>query len=125
VPRLVTSFASTTGAAGDDRRMSLETEAVRRCERLLVLLTRAMAMERALGERGAELDSSTRSVVRPILDDALARLEPLLAPRADRSLADCVRELVDLELELDAAFARRGWRVIDDGHDAPPASDPA
>jgi hypothetical protein len=105
--------------------MSLQTEAVRRCERLLVLLTKAMTMERALGERGAELDASTRSVVKPILDDALARLEPLLAPRADRSLADCVRELVDLELELDAALAKRGWRVIGDEQDAPPASDPA
>ncbi len=98
--------------------MSLETEALHRCERLLALMSEAMEMERAFGERTAGVDASTRSLIKPILDEALVRLEPLLAPSAGRSLAECVRELVDLELELDAALSKRGWRVLGIDRDA-------
>jgi hypothetical protein len=107
--------------------MSLQTEALRRCERLLALLAEAMEMERAFVERTAGVDASTRSLIKPILDDALLRLEPLLSERDGRRLPECVRELVDLELELDAALAKRGWRVLGSERDAPPPphADPA
>jgi hypothetical protein len=101
--------------------MSLENEALRRCERLLALMSEAMDMERTFSAHATGIDASTRSVIRPILEQALARLEPLLSGRPARSLTECVRELIDLELELDAALAARGWRVLRAEHDdAPP-----
>jgi hypothetical protein len=42
-----------------------------------------------------------------------------------RSLKTWVRELVDLELELDAAIARRGWRTLSLGGEPPVLNDPA
>lgn len=92
--------------------MSLENEALRRCERLLALMSEAMAMERASGDAAAHADADTRSLLRPLLEDALVRLEALPSCTTTRSLQDWVRELVDLELELDRVLARRGWRII-------------
>ena len=101
--------------------MSLENEALRRCERLLALMSEAMAMERASGEVAAHADAHTRSLLRPLLEDALVRLESLPTRTSTRSLQQWVRELVDLELELDRVLAKRGWRVIAaDAQAAPP-----
>ncbi|MCA3179396.1 MAG: hypothetical protein O9345_04080 [Burkholderiaceae bacterium] len=100
--------------------MSLETEALWRCERLLAMLSEAMTMEHALVARTVGADAATRSVIKPILDDALVHLEPLLTCRSHRTLAECVREFIDLELELDAAFVARGWRVPRSDHDDGP-----
>lgn len=92
--------------------MTPETEARRRCERLLALMAEAMEMERALGEGTSEADASPRSLVKPILEDALARLEPMLVPGPTHSLSRWMSELTDLELALDAALSKRGWRVL-------------
>ena len=92
--------------------MSLENEALQRCERLLALMSEAIAMERASGEAASGADAHSRSLLRPLLEDALARLESLPMRSPPLSLQEWVRELVDLEFELDRLFARRGWRVI-------------
>ncbi|MFN9774794.1 MAG: hypothetical protein ACK54X_19510 [Burkholderiales bacterium] len=92
--------------------MSLENEALQRCERLLTLMSEAIAMERASGEAASGADAHSRSLLRPLLEDALARLESLPMHSPPLSLQEWVRELVDLEFELDRLFARRGWRVI-------------
>jgi signal transduction histidine kinase len=117
----VKSCAAHRDAGRDDRRMTADaTEALRRCERLLALISEAMEMERAFASRETGLDMSTRSLLRPVLEDALMRLEPLLAQPPVRSLKDWVRELVDLELEVDAVLSRRGWRTIAPDADGPP-----
>ena len=92
--------------------MSPENEALRRCERLLGLMDEAMRMERALQLQTAAADTSTHSLVKPIFEQALERLEPRVAPGRGGSVRDWIRELVDLELALDAALAQRGWRVL-------------
>jgi hypothetical protein len=92
--------------------MSIENEALRRCERLLALMSEAMAMERASAEAASGADARTSSLLRPLLEDALARLESLPTRSPPLTLQEWVRELVDLEFELDRMLARRGWRVI-------------
>lgn len=105
--------------------MSLENEALRRCERLLALMSEAMAMERASGDAAAHADVHTRSLLRPLLEDALARLESLPSRTSRGSLQAWIRELVDLELELHRILAGRGWRLIaaDVDAGAPPLDD--
>lgn len=119
------SFASHDALADEDLGMTLEDEALLRCERLLALMSEAMEMERAFGAGTAGADASTRSLLMPILEDALSRLEPMMASPPRRSLKTWVRELVDLELELDAAIARRGWRTLSLGDEPPVLNDPA
>ena len=120
------SFASHFAPGFEDRPMTLETEALTRCERLLALMAEAMEMERAFRSTAAAADATTRNLLRPILEDALARLEPLLAQPPQGSLQAWVRELVDLELELDAAISQRGWRALSlDGELPPVLTDPA
>ncbi|MEI7447081.1 MAG: hypothetical protein WCK28_19490 [Burkholderiales bacterium] len=92
--------------------MTPETEARRRCERLLALMAEAMEMERALDEGTSHTDTSPRSLLKPILEEALARLEPMLVPGPGHSLQHWMTELTDLELQLDAAISQRGWRVL-------------
>jgi signal transduction histidine kinase len=122
----VNSFASHSALGIEDGPMTLENEALQRCERLLALMSEAMEMERALGAGTVGTDATLRSVLRPILEDAIARLEPMMSGTPKRSLQAWVRELVDLELELDAAIAQRGWRTLSVGLEAPPVlSDPA
>ncbi len=108
-----------------DPRMSLENEALRRCERLLALMAEAMAMERASGDAATRADLHTRSLLRPLLEDALARLESLPSRTSRGSLQAWIRELVDLELELHRILAGRGWRLIgaDADRGAPPLDD--
>jgi hypothetical protein len=102
--------------------MSTETDAQRRCERLLALLAEAMEMERAVNDRALQMDASPRSLLRPILEEALTRLEPLLRPSPSLPLNRWISEMTDLELQLDAALSHRGWRVL--GRDtAPPHAD--
>jgi hypothetical protein len=108
----VTWFAAPTLRAKDDRSMSTDIDARRRCERLLALLAEAMEMERATHERATQIDASPRSLLRPILEDALVRLEPLLRPNPTLPLNRWISEMTDLELQLDAAIAQRGWRVL-------------
>jgi hypothetical protein len=103
----------------DHRCMSLENEALRRCERLLALMSEAMEMERTSGDAAAHADAHTRSLLRPLLEEALARLEGLQRCSSARSLQDWVRELIDLEIELDSVLARRGWRAIAVDDDPP------
>ncbi|MFM1987583.1 MAG: hypothetical protein RJA99_540 [Pseudomonadota bacterium] len=103
--------------------MTPETEARRRCERLLVLMAEAMEMERALDERTSHADAQPHSLLKPILEDALARLEPMLVPGPGHSLQHWMSELTDLELQLDAAISKRGWRVL--AADRPSQGDPA
>jgi hypothetical protein len=117
----VKSCAARRAVRREDRGMTSDaTEALRRCERLLALIAEAMEMERAFAAHASGLDLSTRSLLRPILEEALARLEPLLAQPPTRSLREWVRELVDLELEVDAVLSRRGWRSLSVDPDAPP-----
>ncbi len=120
------SFASQDGPAEEDRGMTLEDEALLRCERLLALMSEAMEMERAFGAGTVGADASTRSLLMPILKDALTRLEPMMSSPPRRSLKTWVRELIDLELELDAAISQRGWRTLSVGLESPPVlNDPA
>ncbi|RPH46457.1 MAG: hypothetical protein EHM87_02055 [Burkholderiales bacterium] len=98
--------------------MSTETDARRRCERLLALLAEAMEMERAVNERATQIDASPRSLLRPILEEALVRLEPLLRPEPTLPLNRWISEMTDLELQLDAAISQRGWRVLSPDGDA-------
>jgi hypothetical protein len=100
--------------------MSLETEALRRCERLLALMSEAMEMERMSAHAAAAADAHTRSLVRPLLEEALARLEALQVRAPVRSLQVWVQELVDLEIELDSVLAQRGWRAISASDSDPP-----
>ena len=106
------SFAAGDDASGDHSAMSAELEAHRRCERLLALMAEAMEMEHAVGQRTANADATPTSLLMPILQDALARLEPMLARAARGSLHHWMSELIDLELRLDAAISQRGWRVL-------------
>lgn len=92
--------------------MVTETEALRRCQRLLELMAEAMRMERSVDAAARSADASPASLLRPTLERALQRLEALLSPASGGSMNDWLSELVDLELELDALIARRGWRVI-------------
>ena len=69
-------------------------------------------MERSVNERASQMDASPRSLLRPILEDALLRLEPLLAPAPSLPMSRWLSELTDLELQLDAALSHRGWRVL-------------
>jgi hypothetical protein len=92
--------------------MSPETDAQRRCERLLALLAEAMAMEHAVNQRTLQMDASPRSLLRPILEEALTRLEPLLHPSPSVPLNRWISEMTDLELQLDAVLSHRGWRVL-------------
>jgi hypothetical protein len=104
--------------------MSLEIDARRRCDRLLALLAEAIEMEREVNARAIELDASPRSLLRPILEDALVRLAPLLNPAPSMPLLRWVSELTDLELQIDAAISQRGWRVLAPRSDAePPGAD--
>ncbi len=93
--------------------MDSETEALRRCARLLALIEEAMRMEHAHSARLAGSDTSTTGLVRPILEQALVRLEPMLAGLAVDGLQPWLGELVDLEMALDTAIARRGWRALE------------
>ena len=79
-------------------------------------------MERAVNERALQMDASPRSLLRPILEEALMRLEPLLRPSPALPLNRWISEMTDLELQLDAALSQRGWRVL--GRDTePPRAD--
>lgn len=81
-------------------------------------------MEREVNARAIELDASPRSLLRPILEDALVRLQPLLNPAPSLPLLRWVSELTDLELQLDAAISQRGWRVLAPRIDTePPGAD--
>jgi hypothetical protein len=104
--------------------MTLEDEALRRCERLFALMSASMEIERALGAGTVGPDATLRSMLRPILEGALARLEPMVSDVPQGSLQCWVRELIDLE--LDAAISQRGWRTLSVGLAPPPMlSDPA
>jgi hypothetical protein len=92
--------------------MVTETEALRRCQRLLELMAEAMRMEQSVDAAARAADASPSSLLRPTLERALKRLEALLSPASGASVNDWLSEMVDLELEIDALIARRGWRVI-------------
>lgn len=92
--------------------MTPENEARQRCERLLALMAEAMEMERAIVDGTRQTDASPHSLLRPILEEALLRLEPLLAPDPAHSLQRWMSELTDLEAQLDAAIALRGGRRL-------------
>jgi hypothetical protein len=112
----VKSYALHAAHRRHDRHMSLEDEALRRCERLLALMSEALAMERASGEAAAHADVHTRSLLQPLLEEALARLESLPSRPSRRSLQAWIRELVDLELELHRVLAGRGLPLIAADH---------
>ena len=79
-------------------------------------------MERAVNDRALQMDTSPRSLLRPLLEEALTRLEPLLGPSPSLPLNRWISEMTDLELQLDAALSHRGWRVL--GRDTePPQAD--
>ena len=97
--------------------MVTESEALRRCQRLLELMAEAMRMEQSMDAAARAADASPASLLRPTLERALQRLEALLSPVSGGSVNDWLSEMVDLELELDALISRRGWRVITAGQD--------
>lgn len=99
--------------------MVTESEALRRCQRLLELMAEAMRMEQSVDAAARAADVSPELLLRPTLERALGRLEALLSPSAGGSVSEWLREMVDLELELHTLIARRGWPVIGTDEDRP------
>ena len=108
----VTSVNARQTAAAHHRSMTHDAaDVLKRCERLLTLMGEAMELERSLEVSAEMADVRTRSMLRPILEDAFARLETLRVMPTQRSLNAWVTELISLELELDKVFSQRGWPV--------------
>jgi hypothetical protein len=90
--------------------MHPEHEALQRCTRLLDLMTEALRREQASVHGAGGADARLQTQLRPLLEQALHRLETLLAPASDSALQAWLQELTALEHDLDALLNGRGGR---------------